>query len=88
MRAGAVASRPGVAAGSGSSYDPRVDDGGAGDNTMTCGTCGRQATGEGLAEARVRWTFGTEPGRTVWVCDRCSRLHARSIEGKLDSEWW
>lgn len=55
---------------------------------MTCGTCGRTASGEALEQARVRWTFGTERGRVVWTCEECSRRHARAIEGKLDSEWW
>lgn len=70
-------------------YDLGVDDGGRDDDgTMTCGSCGWQVAGADLAEARVRWTFGTERGRTVWACERCSRQHARSIEGKLDSAWW
>jgi hypothetical protein len=51
-----------------------------------CATCGRVADDPALAG--VTWTRGTENGREVWTCDRCSREHLRSIEGKLDSAWW
>jgi hypothetical protein len=51
-----------------------------------CGTCG--AVPDDEAVARLTWTRGTENGRDVWTCDRCSRQHLRSIEGKLDSAWW
>jgi hypothetical protein len=51
-----------------------------------CATCGAVATDE--AVARLTWTRGTENGRDVWTCDRCSRQYLRSIEGKLDSAWW
>lgn len=57
---------------------------------MQCSSCGVDASSElcGLAAARVTWTFGTERGRTVWTCPACSRRHARSMEGRLDSAWW
>jgi hypothetical protein len=29
-----------------------------------------------------------ERGRTVYYCDVCAREHLRSIEGKLDTEYW
>ena len=51
-----------------------------------CSTCGTIA-GD-LALTAITWTRGTENGREVWTCDRCSREHLRSIEGKLDSAWW
>ncbi len=51
-----------------------------------CATCG--ATPEEPAMATLTWTRGTEDGRDVWTCERCSREHLRSIEGKLDSAWW
>jgi hypothetical protein len=53
---------------------------------MACATCGRSPEDE--AAARLTWALGVERGRQVWTCDRCSRLHLRSIEGKLDSTWW
>ena len=52
----------------------------------TCATCGAVATD--VAAASVSWARGTENGREVWTCERCSREHLRSIEGKLDSTWW
>ncbi|MCH8613638.1 hypothetical protein [Arsenicicoccus dermatophilus] len=58
------------------------------DEAMTCGTCGRQVLGAEAEQAQVRWSFGVERGRTVWTCDACSRWYARSIEGRLDSQWW
>ncbi|WP_409483601.1 hypothetical protein [Arsenicicoccus dermatophilus] len=58
------------------------------DEAMTCGSCGRQVRGAEAEQAQVRWGFGVERGRTVWTCDVCSRRHARSIEGRLDSPWW
>jgi hypothetical protein len=53
---------------------------------VTCVTCGRTAPDDGTW--RLTWTTGVERGRDVWVCDRCSREHLRSIEAKLDSDWW
>jgi DNA-directed RNA polymerase subunit RPC12/RpoP len=51
-----------------------------------CATCGRVLQDESVA--RLTWALGVEKGRRVWTCDRCSREHLRSIEGKLDSAWW
>ncbi len=51
-----------------------------------CITCGVAAPDDG--SWRLTWTAGVERGREVWTCDRCSRTHLRSIEAKLDSEWW
>lgn len=56
------------------------------DEAPVCATCGTVAADPALAA--ITWTRGTENGREVWTCDRCSREHLRSIEGKLDSAWW
>jgi hypothetical protein len=53
---------------------------------VVCATCGTVA--EDASLATLTWARGTENGRQVWTCDRCSRQHLRSIEGKLDSAWW
>jgi hypothetical protein len=53
---------------------------------LVCATCGRTAPAEG--EALLTWARGVELGRDVWTCDVCSRQYLRSIEGKLDSDWW
>jgi hypothetical protein len=34
------------------------------------------------------WVVSVEAGRTRTYCEACSREHLRSIEAKLDSEWW
>jgi len=34
------------------------------------------------------WTVAIERGRRVVTCTECTRTHARSIEAKLDPEWW
>ena len=51
-----------------------------------CATCGTTAPDAALAA--ITWTRGTENGREVWTCERCSREHLRSIEAKLDPAWW
>ena len=56
------------------------------DTAMVCATCGRMPEDDSVA--RLTWARGTENGRVVWTCERCSREHLRSIEGKLDSAWW
>ena len=51
---------------------------------LTCEMCGRRAE-----EAdTLTWTTSVEHGRRRWFCAECSREHLRSIEGKLDSEFW
>jgi DNA-directed RNA polymerase subunit RPC12/RpoP len=51
-----------------------------------CARCGRIPEDE--SAARLTWALGVEKGQQVWTCQRCSREHLRSIEGKLDSAWW
>jgi hypothetical protein len=34
------------------------------------------------------WSIGTEEGQRTALCEDCIREHARSIEAKLDVEWW
>ena len=52
---------------------------------LTCDFCGKQAP-EG-AET-LTWSSAVENGRTRRYCETCSRTHLRSMEGKLDSEFW
>lgn len=51
---------------------------------IVCDFCGR-AAGE---DVPLTWTSSFENGRLRRFCDTCSREHLRSIEGKLDSDWW
>lgn len=53
--------------------------------SVTCDFCGRQAEGE---EPPLTWTTSVERGRVRRYCDECSRAHLRSMEAKLDSDWW
>lgn len=55
------------------------------ESPVTCAFCGRAAP---AAQAALTWTTAKEGGRLRHFCDRCSREHLRSIEAKLDSEWW
>ena len=36
----------------------------------------------------LSWVVSVEAGRTRTYCETCAREHLRSIEAKLDSEWW
>lgn len=53
---------------------------------LVCVMCG--CIPEDKSAALLTWALGMEKGSKVWTCDRCSREHLRSIEGKLDSDWW
>jgi hypothetical protein len=57
----------------------------AGQVSVTCDFCGRQEPGD---EPPLTWTTAVERGRVRRFCDDCSREHLRSMEAKLDSEWW
>ena len=58
------------------------------DEVIVCAVCGHTPAAAEGEQARLTWARGVERGRAVWTCDRCSREHLRSIEGKLDSAWW
>lgn len=51
----------------------------------TCARCGATESGE---TAPLTWVSSVERGTQRWFCERCARENLRSIEGKLDSEWW
>ncbi|HEY7042818.1 MAG TPA: hypothetical protein VH419_04025 [Nocardioidaceae bacterium] len=34
------------------------------------------------------WVTSVEDGKRRVFCEHCAREHLRSIESKLDSEWW
>ncbi|WP_435808918.1 hypothetical protein [Streptomyces massasporeus] len=36
----------------------------------------------------LTWTFSVEDGARRHYCETCSRENLRSIEGRLDSDWW
>ena len=51
----------------------------------TCDLCGRT---EPDGAETLSWSTSVEHGRRMTYCDTCSREHLRSMEGKLDSEFW
>jgi transposase len=57
-------------------------DDGAG-TSVTCARCGTVSDGVPLT-----WSTSAERGRTLYYCDVCSRENLRSIEGRLDEQWW
>jgi hypothetical protein len=50
-----------------------------------CDFCGANAPGD---QAPLTWTLSVENGRSRVFCESCSREHLRSIESKLDSDFW
>ncbi|WP_188113261.1 hypothetical protein [Nocardioides humilatus] len=52
---------------------------------VTCDFCGSFAPDE---LAPLTWSTSVERGRTRRFCEDCSRQHLRSMESKLDTEWW
>ncbi|HMT31635.1 MAG TPA: hypothetical protein PKA99_03290 [Dermatophilaceae bacterium] len=40
------------------------------------------------AARQLAWSLGWEKGRQIHTCPECARAFLRSIEAKLDSEWW
>jgi ribosomal protein S27E len=53
------------------------------DDAVTCALCG--ATEPSLP---LGWSTALERGRRVVHCESCSRENVRSMESKLDPEWW
>jgi len=55
------------------------------DQVAACAGCG--ATTAGLP---IDWMFDQTSDRRVvrWFCGSCAREHLRSVEAKLDQQWW
>lgn len=56
------------------------------DAPVTCAWCG--VTVEGADQPPLTWSTSVERGALRYYCERCSREHLRSIEGKLDADYW
>jgi hypothetical protein len=54
--------------------------------------CGRVADPVEDGDPPIAWCADIvetmEGHRTRWVCDTCTRKYVRSMEAKLDQEWW
>lgn len=51
----------------------------------TCDFCGCH---EADTSRLLAWTTAVERGRTKSFCESYSRRYVRSMEAKLDSDWW
>ncbi|WP_437016602.1 hypothetical protein [Streptomyces sp. enrichment culture] len=67
---------------------PGGDDGSATEpRRFVCARCGApvDVPTEGPP---LTWTYSVESGIRQYYCEICSRGNLRSIEGRLDSDWW
>lgn len=54
---------------------------------VACARCGRRGSPDEVAGAG--WTVDMDARRgQVRVCPPCTREYVRSIEARLDQEWW
>jgi hypothetical protein len=53
-----------------------------------CGTALDADADEQSGLAALAWVSSREHGRDLRYCPSCSRENLRSIEGKLDAEFW
>jgi hypothetical protein len=51
---------------------------------VACAWCGATAAGG----PPLTWVSSAERDGVRWYCERCARENLRSIEGRLDAEWW
>lgn len=57
------------------------------ESARACSLCGARAPDD--APARQAWTTEVDPERgAVVICPDCTRQYLRSIEARLDQEWW
>jgi hypothetical protein len=55
----------------------------------TCSFCGKPSDPEDPdAQLPLTWVSSLENGKTRVYCETCSRDHLRSIEAKLDADFW
>ncbi len=57
-----------------------------------CALCERAADGATDGDPPLAWcadVIETSAGnRTRWICPTCTRRYVRSIEAKLNQQWW
>jgi hypothetical protein len=53
---------------------------------VACARCGAVAPGAG--DPPFTWSTEIEDGRRTHTCEACARAALRSIEAKLDQQWW
>jgi cell wall assembly regulator SMI1 len=52
-------------------------------DTVVCVRCGQRAEG-----VPATWSSSAGPDGLTHLCDGCTRQHLRSIEARLDEQWW
>ncbi|UZJ23917.1 hypothetical protein RHODO2019_12040 [Rhodococcus antarcticus] len=52
----------------------------------SCDRCGAELPTE--PGRRLAWSHHVQAGRPGWTCPACTREHSRSIEARLDGQWW
>jgi len=58
-------------------------------NPFACQVCGTVADPAVDGDPPLTWVMDRRPdGRIAWTCPRCAATHVRSMEAKLDAEWW
>ncbi len=57
-------------------------------DAVVCDFCGRRAPLDRGDQLPLAWSTAKESGRDKVFCTECSRRYVRSMEAKLDSEWW
>jgi hypothetical protein len=54
---------------------------------VSCQLCGRTADEDDEVQ-RLSWVMDRRAGRASWTCPRCAAQNLRSLEAKLEPEWW
>ena len=68
----------------GGPLDPIASDPGAAAPIVACALCGVTAAGP-----PITWMHEQDHRRGgIWYCERCARENLRSVEAKLDAQWW
>lgn len=58
-------------------------------DAVSCQLCGAVSDPAVDGDPPITWVMEKRTdGRTMWTCPRCAAMHVRSMEAKLDAEWW
>ncbi|HEX2903285.1 MAG TPA: hypothetical protein VHO01_07485 [Jatrophihabitans sp.] len=52
---------------------------------ISCRLCGRPCS---EVADRLNWVMDRRDERISWTCPQCAAANLRSLEAKLDPEWW
>jgi len=58
-------------------------------DAVVCQMCGKSPDPDVDGDPPITWVMDRrQDGRVMWTCLTCASTHIRSMEAKLDSEWW